>query len=790
LTDAVQIGSEISATVTIEDNDKETTEAELPSVTVSASAASAAEDGTNGEFTFTLDSANTTGEAISIPYTVSGTATSDTDYTALSGSVDIASGETTATEEVTVTDDTSEEEDETVIVTVDTANLPSTVTAGTTLEATVTITDNDFETTVQLAATDNTASEDGDNGEFTITLAKANDTGSDISILYTIGGTATNGTDYSTLSGTVDIADGQTSATIAVTITDDSDDEDDEYVSLTIDTGDLPTGISAGTTISDTLTIADNDFVTTAEIEVTDSTATEDGNNAEFTITLAKTNDTGATISIPYTVGGTATDGTDYTSLSGSVDIADGASSATIAVTITDDSDDDDDETVTLTLDTDNFPTGITGGTSTSASVTITDNDFVTTVTITAQDDTGTEGSDDGQFVVALGKSNDTGSSLTIPYTVSGTATEGTDYASLSGSVTIDDGQTQATILIDVTDDSDAESNETVTLTLDDGNYPTGISSGTSTEATVNIIDDDVASPTITFGTATGNSITIDSWTDVGADGYVIYISRANNISDLTDGDDPVESTTYGHNAGQPIYDGTSISSLTVTLLEESKTYYFRVFPYTGSRDYDVSYGAQSTATTTCETTSTTDSQVCWSRSAGTLTVTSNQLPGLRTGSFPNADVTAIEITADMDATPSQASDTTYVYQEDGGATPSNAFYRFGFASNGLGYNPMGLKPWTNDTTGEENWEWQEQLTAPAAGNHIDDYGGHVTSAGKYHYHGDMVGLAPDEDGTRHSLLYGYAADGFPIYYKYSYSNPTDPTSSIVELKSSYQLRS
>ncbi|HAA22157.1 MAG TPA: hypothetical protein DCP28_26595, partial [Cytophagales bacterium] len=42
----------------------------------------------------------------------------------------------------------------------------------------------------------------------------------------------------------------------------------------------------------------------------------------------------------------------------------------------------------------------------------------------------------------------------------------------------------------------------------------------------------------------------------------------------------------------------------------------------------------------------------------------------------------------------------------------------------------------------------------------------------------------------RHSVLYGWAADGFPIYYKYVYSEAEDMTSAIAEMQSSYRLRS
>jgi hypothetical protein len=36
--------------------------------------------------------------------------------------------------------------------------------------------------------------------------------------------------------------------------------------------------------------------------------------------------------------------------------------------------------------------------------------------------------------------------------------------------------------------------------------------------------------------------------------------------------------------------------------------------------------------------------------------------------------------------------------------------------------------------------------------------------------------------------LVGYAADGFPIYYKYAYADAR-ATSAIIEMKASYQLK-
>jgi hypothetical protein len=44
--------------------------------------------------------------------------------------------------------------------------------------------------------------------------------------------------------------------------------------------------------------------------------------------------------------------------------------------------------------------------------------------------------------------------------------------------------------------------------------------------------------------------------------------------------------------------------------------------------------------------------------------------------------------------------------------------------------------------------------------------------------------------GASGPTLIGYAADGFPIYGPLSYSDPNDPSSGLVEMQSSYVLRS
>jgi Ca2+-binding RTX toxin-like protein len=111
----------------------------------------------------------------------------------------------------------------------------------------------------------------------------------------------------------------------------------------------------------------------------------------------------------------------------------------------------------------------------------------VPTVTIAANDADGAEeATDPGQFTLTLSEA--ASSNITITYTIGGTATNGTDYGTLSGSATITAGTTTTTIDVTPVDDSDVESSETVILTLQDG---ADYDLGATTQATVTLADND-----------------------------------------------------------------------------------------------------------------------------------------------------------------------------------------------------------------------------------------------------------------------------------------------------------
>jgi len=107
-------------------------------------------------------------------------------------------------------------------------------------------------------------------------------------------------------------------------------------------------------------------------------------------------------------------------------------------------------------------------------------------VQIVASDAETREGAANPARFTVLRPSTDTTLALTVNYTISGTATNGTDYNSLPGSVTIPAGSATATISVQAVGDALAEGTETVVLTLASGS---GYVVGTVDNATVKILD-------------------------------------------------------------------------------------------------------------------------------------------------------------------------------------------------------------------------------------------------------------------------------------------------------------
>lgn len=209
-------------------------------------------------------------------------------------------------------------------------------------------------------------------------------------------------------------------------------------------------------------------------------TAPEGGAAGQFTFTRAVMG-TNTALTVRYHVGGTASNGVDYATLSGSVTIPAGQTNVTIAVAATNDSVAELTETVTVTI----LPAyAYLGEAPVTATVSIVDGSAAE-VTITATDPQAAEWPlDSGQFTVS--RTGNTTGALTVFYTLSGSASNGLDYAALPGSLTLTAGTSSAIITVTPLADTLAEGTETVTLSvLSNAAYAIG----NAGSATVNIAD-------------------------------------------------------------------------------------------------------------------------------------------------------------------------------------------------------------------------------------------------------------------------------------------------------------
>ena len=480
------------ATVNIADND---------TATVSiANSGDANETGTvAGEFTLTLTTSSASATVVS--YSVSGTATAGgTDYTTLPINVTIPAGATTATLDVAgIVDDAIVEGTETVIVTL--TGTDNGLIGIDATPATVNILDND--TATVSIANNGDADEAGTvPGQFLLNMTTSSESATVVS--YNVTGSATaGGTDYTTLPINVTIPAGATTATLDVTgIIDDNIVEGNETVIVTL-TG-TDNGLIGIDATPATVNILENDTATVSIAGTTDGN--ESGPvNGVFTVTQTAVAASDTVLS--YSVGGTATEGTDYTALSGTVTVPAGLTSATIDITgIVADSLVEDTETVTITL------TGITAsdpgitidGANDNASINIIDGDAATVMIVGTTDGDET-GPVNGVFTVT--RSADATSATVLSYSVGGTATEGVDYDALSGSLTIPNSTNSVTIdITGIVADSLVEGIETVVITLTaitGGNSGVTIDAANDTDS-IDILDGDTATVSIA-GTTNGN---------------------------------------------------------------------------------------------------------------------------------------------------------------------------------------------------------------------------------------------------------------------------------------------
>ena len=252
-----------------------------------------------------------------------------------------------------------------------------------------------------------------------------------------------------------------------------------------------------------------------------DPTASEGSGSASVQV-LRMGGSTG-TVTVNYaTNNGTATSPADFTAQSGTLTFTDGQVSKTIVVPLINDSVFEGPETFAVTLSN---PTGGATIAQSTTNVTITDDDPPPALSIAdASAAEGNSGAANLPFIVTLSPVSP--ATTTVSYATAGnSATAGSDFQPVSGTLTFAPGETQKTILVPVNGDTRFESDETFSVVLSN---PVNASLARPS-ATGTIVNDDPR-PSITVsdvrvleGTNRTSTVTVTLTANQPLDGRIDY---------------------------------------------------------------------------------------------------------------------------------------------------------------------------------------------------------------------------------------------------------------------------
>ncbi|POY35328.1 hypothetical protein C3K47_16215 [Solitalea longa] len=526
---------------TILNDDKESA---IPALSISNSTVSEA-DGT-ASFTVSLSSA--AAQAVTVDYaTADVTATAGSDYTAASGSLTFAPGETSKIIDVAITDDTEDESDETFNVNLSNVSATATISDG---QGVGTIQDNDEPpVTPELTISSSTVGESEGTAVFNVNLNVASS--ETITVDYaTADGSANSGSDFSaTGSGTLTFAPGEISKTIIIDILNDTEEEGDEqyYVNLfNVTNATIINGQGLGTIVDD------DQPVILPGVQISGGVFNEAVGSAEITIYLSQAGT--ESISVDFnTADGTATAPNDYTANSGTVTFAPGETSKVINVSIANDQIDEEDETFRVVL------SNVVNADLLDADATfsILDDDGLPTVSVlNAQANEG-----DGTITVTIQLNGESSQDVSVDYaTANSSAVAGQDYTATSGTVTFPAGSSNSTqtFTVAITDDNEDETNESFLVNLSNAvNADIANAQGEET-----IIDNDETPPAISISNVTvneGNSGTVDAV-------FTVSLDKA------ATGSVTVDWATQDNTAASPADYVSGSGTLTFAVGETSKT--------------------------------------------------------------------------------------------------------------------------------------------------------------------------------------------------------------------------
>ena len=179
-----------------------------------------------------------------------------------------------------------------------------------------------------------------------------------------------------------------------------------------------------------------------------------------------------------------------------------------------------------------------------------------------------------------------------------------------------------------------------------------------------------------------------------------------------------------------------------------------------------------------------------WFCDATHRTLSANGIPDHDVGTFPNAanpnTISEQAVSDSFTLTPEETSTATTLggprgvvgYVLNGVKIDPNTAGTCNDAGDNCDIARGGTGAWRIEALGQDSFDFGE-----------DSNNAHVQPTGEYHYHGMPEGFITRLNKGSEMTLIGWAADGFPIYARYGYSDPMDANSAIEVIESSYQLK-
>ncbi|MEA5619228.1 Calx-beta domain-containing protein [Cronbergia sp. UHCC 0137] len=492
-----------------------------------------------------------------------GDTASTTDFTAKTEILTFATGETTKTFTVETIQDELFEADETFSVILSDASNESIIspTAG---AAKGTITNDDPAPVFSIAY------EQGIEGTpMTFTITRTGDAQAEQSVTVSAAineGDTASDTDFTAKTETLTFVTGETTKTFTVqTIQDELVEEDETYsVSLTDPTNGAIISPTAGATQA---LIIDDDSRSVFSIE---SASAEEGTGITFTITRTRDDIANQSVNVSTAIneGDTASD-TDFTAKTETLTFATGETTKTFTVQTTEDILFEADETFSVILtNASNEP--IISPTASIAQGTITNDDPAPVFSIAPA--SATEGSIITFTVTRTGDAQ-ANQSVTVSTAINtGDTASDTDFTAKTETLTFATGETTKTFIVQTTQDTLFEGNETFTVSLT--NSTNGATISSTNDTALGTITDNDAAPIFSIASASateGNAITFTvTRTGDAQANQSVTVSTAIGTASANDFTQKTETLTFATGETSKTF---TVETIQDSLLEADETF-------------------------------------------------------------------------------------------------------------------------------------------------------------------------------------------------------------------------